>query len=271
MRALSLKRILLGFAIAVAALYVFACGTLYIGQRELLYHPRPLLFEPDAQDIAIPSDGVTLHGWVVNPGKADALIFFGGNGESVERDVEFFRANLPQYSVYLVPYRGYSSNPGEPSQANLFADSLRVYDWVRARHARVSLMGRSLGTGVATWLASQRPTERLVLVTPYDSIAGIAADRFPLFPVAWFMQDPYESRRYAGAVRVPVLTVLAENDAIIPRAHSDALIARFPTRPTVVVAPHANHNNIHNSAVYAQALADFMRLPTTASPPAPSR
>jgi pimeloyl-ACP methyl ester carboxylesterase len=263
MRALSLKRILLGSTIAGAASYLFACGTLYIEQRELLYHPRPLLFEPDARDIAIPSDGVTLHGWVVNPGKADALIFFGGNGESVERDVGFFRDNLPQYSVYLVPYRGYSSNPGEPTQTNLFADSLRVFEWVHARHARVSLMGRSLGTGVATWLASQRRIERLVLVTPYDSIASIAAERFPLFPVAWFLKDPYESWRYAGAIRVPVLAVLAEDDAIIPRVHSDALIALFPTRPEVVVAPHANHNNIHNSATYAQALAAFMRLPAT--------
>ena len=255
--------LLRNLAIAVAALYLIACGALYVEQRALLYHPWPLMFEPDAQAIAIPSDGVMLHGWVVNPGKQDALVYFGGNGESVERDVGFFRANLPQYSVYLVPYRGYGPNVGEPTEADLFADSLKVYAWAHARHAHVSLMGRSLGTGVATWLASQRPTERLVLVTPYDSIVNIARERYPIFPVAWFMKDPYESWRYAGAVHASTLVVLAEDDQIVPRAHSDALIARFPTRPEIVVAPHANHNNIHNSAVYAQALIEFMHLPSS--------
>lgn len=266
---ISLWRLLKRFAVVVACLYLIACIGLYFGQGTLTYFPRPLLFEPDAQDIAIPAKAATLHGWVVNPGQARALIYFGGNGESVERDVDLFRKAVPGISVYLVPYRGFGANAGTPTEAVLFADALAVDDWVRARHAQVSVMGRSLGSGVATWVASQRPTDKLVLVTPFDSVLNIARERFPIFPVAPFLKDPYESWRYAGSVKAKVLVVLAADDHVVPRARSEALIVYFPVKPAVVVVPHSGHNNIHNSVVYAQAIADFMRDPqkvSTASP-----
>jgi len=258
---LSLWRLLKRFAIVVACLYLLAGVGLYWMQRSLLYYRRPLLFKPDAQDILIPATGVALHGWVVNPGQSQALIYFGGKGESVERDVGLFRNAAPACTVYLVPYRGFGPNPGEPTEANLFADALVVDDWVRARHPHVSVIGRSLGTGVATWVASQRPTDKLVLVTPFDSVLNIARERYPMFPVALFLQDRYESWRYAETVRAKVLIVLASNDQVVPRAHSEALMAHFRVKPEVVVIPHSGHNNIHNSAVYALAIADFMRVP----------
>jgi len=256
---ISLWRLLKRFAVVVACVYLIACVGLYFGQGMLTYFPRPLLFEPDAQDIAIPAKDTMLHGWVVNPGHAQALIYFGGNGESVERDVDLFRKAMPASSVYLVPYRGFGANAGNPTEATLFADALVVDDWVRARHAQVSVMGRSLGSGVATWVASRRPTDRLVLVTPFDSILNIARERFPIFPVAPFLKDRYESWRYAGSVKAKVLVVLASDDHVVPRARSAALMAYFPVKPAVVVVPHSGHNNIHNSAVYTQAIADFTR------------
>jgi pimeloyl-ACP methyl ester carboxylesterase len=264
---ISLTRLLKRFAITIVVLYISSCSVLYVMQRSLLYDPHPLLFSPDAQNLTIPAQGVALQGWVVNPGKPEALIYYGGKGESVERDVAFFRTTLPDCSVYLVPYRGYGPNPGSPTEAGLFADALVVYAWVHTKHTRVSVMGRSLGTGVATWVASERDVDRLILVTPYDSIVNVARERYWMFPVALFMKDPYESWRYAGSIKARILVVLAEHDDVIPRAHSDALMAHFPTKPEVVVVPHSNHNNLHHGAVYAQAIEGFMGV-QAATPPA---
>jgi pimeloyl-ACP methyl ester carboxylesterase len=261
---ISLLRLLKRFAIAVACLYLLAGVGLYFAQGMLTYYPRPLLFKPNAQEIAIPAGEITLHGWVVNPGHSQALIYFGGNGESLERDVDLFRSAVPGSSVYLVPYRGFGANAGEPSQVNLFTDALVVDDWVRTRHVYVSVMGRSLGSGVATWVASRRPTEKLLLVTPFDSILNIARERYPIFPVALFLKDRYESWRYAASVKARVLVVLASDDQVVPRAHSEALMAHFPVKPEVVVIPHSGHNNIHNSAAYAPAISGFMRVPAMA-------
>ncbi len=267
MQPISLKRLLLLFCTVIMLLYALACLALYTLQRAILYHPQPQTMAPDAQAVAFPANGGLLHGWVVNPGRTDALIYFGGNGEPVERDADFFRDTLPGYSVYLVPYRGYGPNAGEPTEAGLYADALIEYAWVHARHAHVSVIGRSLGTGVATWLASNRTIAKLVLVTPYDSILNIAQERYPMFPVSWFLQDRYESWRRAGSIKAPTLVVLADGDQIVPRANSDVLIDHFHPKPTVVVIPHADHNNLTHGAMYAQAIAGFMRV-AAAMPPA---
>jgi pimeloyl-ACP methyl ester carboxylesterase len=270
---ISLLRLLKRFSIAVACLYLIACIALYFGQGMLTYFPRPLLFKPDARDIEISAKDATLHGWVVNPGQQQALIYFGGNGESVERDIDLFRRAAPASSVYLVPYRGFGANAGKPTEAGLFADALVIDDWVRTQHAHVSVMGRSLGSGIATWVASRRPTDKLVLVTPFDSILNIARERYPIFPVAPFLKDRYESWRYAESVKAKVLVVLASDGQVVPRTRSEALIAHFPEKPEVVVIPHSGHNNIHDSAAYVNAIANFMRVPEKAptTPQVPQR
>ena len=66
-------------------------------------------------------------------------------------------------------------------------------------------MGRSLGTGIATALASQRTVAGLVLVTPYDSIANVASDRYPWLPVHLLIKDSYDSATGIRQVEAPVL------------------------------------------------------------------
>ena len=257
--------------IIVLAATLSGCATGDLMPRSFLYHPQPLTARPDAQDVAIPGEGMTLHGWVVNPSRATALIYFGGNGEAIERNADFFHAALPDCSVYLIPYRGYGPNPGTPSEAALYADALAEYAFVQGRHAHVSVMGRSLGTGVATWLASNRNVEKLVLVTPYDSVLNIAKGRFPFLPVSLLVKERYESWRRAASIAVPVLILLADHDRVVPRSNSEALIAHFPRKPTIVVIPGSDHNSLSSDPAYMHALADFMRPSTPASPPTPPR
>lgn len=253
----------LGTALAAIALIAYAgmCGLLYAAQGIVLYHPSPLLFEPDAQAIEVAGKTGPLQGWVVNPGQAEALVYFGGNGESVERDAGFFRELLPERSVYLVPYRGYGPNAGTPTEAGIEADALVVFDFVQAKHARVAVAGRSLGSGVATYVAARRPVERIALVTPYDSILNVARERYGLFPVSLLLRDRYESWRNAARISVPALVLVASDDLAIPRARSDALVANLHAAKTVVVIPHSDHNNLSNSALYASALRDFLSGP----------
>ncbi len=264
---ISLKRWLLLLFIATVLAYALLCGLLYALQRQVLYHPSPQLFEPDAPVITIHGSTGVLHGWVVNPGRQRAVIYFGGNGESVERDVDLFRAILPDVSVYLVPYRGYGPNAGEPSEAGIEAGAVAIFDFVHSRHEQIALFGRSLGSGVATCVAAQRPIARLVLITPYDSILNIARQRFPMFPVTLLIKDRYESWRCAEAIKAPMLVLLGADDEIIPRANSEALIAHFHAKPRVVIISRAGHNNLSNSPIYTKAIADFMHDSTMAATP----
>jgi pimeloyl-ACP methyl ester carboxylesterase len=245
---------------AVLLLGWLGCAAwLYFAQDSLLYHPEHGHADPAQTDYALRRGVVTLRGWVMNPGRQRALIYFGGNGDAVQAYREDYARWAPDRTVYLVAYRGYGASEGQPSQDALFGDALAIYDDVRSRHASVAVVGRSLGSGVATWVASQRPLEKLVLVTPFDSIAQIAAARFPLFPVNLLIRDRYDSFRYAPAVHCPLLVLVAPLDRVVPADSTARLVRLFTPPPQVTDIPGSGHGNIVAAPAYGAAVSAFLR------------
>jgi pimeloyl-ACP methyl ester carboxylesterase len=240
-------------------IYGVLCALLYLLQSRLLYLPTPEVALHGVASIRLQRDDAVLKIWQLHPDARTALIYFGGNAEDVSANVADFTAAFPDRAVYLVNYRGYGGSTGRPSEAALLSDATAIYDWVAARHDRIAVVGRSLGSGVAVALAAQRPVDRLVLVTPFDSIANVAADHFPFFPVRWLLRDRYDSLLRIGEVRAPVLVLLAEHDEVVLRARSDALIAAIPTdiRQTVLIGG-ATHNDISSFPAYWQSLRNFL-------------
>ena len=233
---------------------------LYSHQRQLIYLPQFTRQPMIDTNFRVDVDGLSLKGWVVNAGKRDALIYFGGNGEAVQRNVDDFRQWVPDRSSYLVPYRGYGPNAGEPSQNALFADALRLFDSVKALHpdGRVAIVGRSLGTGVASYVASQRDIERLGLVTPFDSMVSMAGARYPWLPIGWMLEERFESDHYLSGLGVPLMLLRAGRDEVIPAAATDRLIAALPETPEVILFPNAGHNDIDDFPGYWSAISRFL-------------
>ncbi len=185
----------------------------------------------------------------------EAVVYFGGNAEDVSLNLPDFRAAFPGHSLFLMHYRGYGGSAGEPSEEGLFADGVALLDRVVAAHPNVTLIGRSLGSGIAVRLAAVRPVSQLVLVTPYDSILGIAQQQFALFPVRWLLRDKYESWRYAPLVSAPVLLLAAEHDEVIPRASTELLRTRFQQgNLRYAVIPNTGHNTISQNQAYWEFL-----------------
>jgi pimeloyl-ACP methyl ester carboxylesterase len=104
-------------------------------------------------------------------------------------------------------------------------------------------------------VASLRPAAKLVLVTPYDSIVGLAEEQYPFMPVSLLMLDRYESFRYAPKVRAPTHLIAAGQDRIIPRASTERLLRRFaPGIARLSVVPGAGHNSIAQDPRYLSLL-----------------
>jgi len=246
-----------GLAIAYAAL----CLWLYFTQRSQIYFPAPESNPPGARSIRVATGGAMLKVWVVERAGPRALIYFGGNAEDVSGSLPSFESAFPDHSLYLVNYRGYGGSSGKPSESALFVDATAVYDHVHVRHPEISVLGRSLGSGVAVHLASVREIRRLVLVTPYDSLVNVARTHFPLFPVALLIRDRYDSASRARRTSAPVLAVIAGDDEIIPRARSDALVAAFPeSRIQVTVLEGATHNSLDIFPGYLRAVSNFLAV-----------
>jgi pimeloyl-ACP methyl ester carboxylesterase len=243
---------------AVLLLYAAVCGLLYLLQNRLIYLRVPETQREGAKSVRLQRGAASVKVWMHQDDLQPAVIYFGGNGDDVGASLPDLAAVFPDRAVYLVNYRGYGGSTGAPSEEALVGDAEAVYDWVRTRHERILVMGRSLGTGVATALASRRPVERLILLTPFDSLTGVAREHFPWAPVRWLLKDRYESAQRIVHVRSPVLVLVAEHDEVISRARSDALAAAIhhSLRHTVLV-PGAKHDDFGLILSYRQRIRDF--------------
>lgn len=252
--------IIIGALIAIA--YVGFCALLFFVQRSMLYLPTPIAPGAQPPSLALEVKGATLRVTTfVHPGR-DAVIYFGGNGEEVDHALPTLEAAFPTHALYLMHYRGYSGSTGAPTESALFEDAVSLFDRVRAEHDSVVVIGRSLGSGVAIQLAARRPASRLVLVTPYDSIAGIAAGQFPFVPVSLLLRDKFESWRYAASVTAPTLLIVAAHDEVIPRTSSEALYSRFKAGVAAeAILPEATHNTVSQSEAYIPLLAGTVDSP----------
>jgi uncharacterized protein len=246
--------------IAIAfVLYALVCGTLYATQRSLLYYPTPESRSEAAQTLEIATDGAVLKVWHIPDDGDRAILYFGGNSEDVAWNIESFAAAFPNTAVYLVNYRGYGGSTGLPTESALLDDAEKVFDWVHARHPRIGVIGRSLGSGVAVHLATVRDVSKLALVTPYDSIERVAQRHIAIVPMAWLLKDTFDSFSKASRVRAPVLVLVAERDRVIPRAHSVRLAGAFALGQVELRdIAGTNHDSISTSPEYFRALTAFL-------------
>jgi len=246
---------MLTFTTIVLFSYIGLCFYIFAIQRSLIYFPPSRALSGDAATLTLPVDGAELLITTRPYSGPQALIYFGGNAEDVSYNLPDFSAAFPNHAIYLLHYRGYGGSSGKPSEAALFADALALFDKLRSEHPNIVVIGRSLGSGVAVYLASQRPVTRLVLVTPYDSLQDLATQQFPYLPVCWLLLDKFESWKYASKVIAPTLLIAAENDEVIPRTSTDALYKRFHSEAvTLQVVAGTSHNTISESPEYIPLL-----------------
>lgn len=245
----------------LALAYAGICALMYFKQRDMMYYPQFTRVERAQTDFSIEREAVVLRGWVANPGKPDAIVYFGGNGESVQNNREDFARWFPDRSIYLVAYRGYGASDGRPSERAIFDDALAVFDRAQSNHPgrSVSVVGRSLGSGVAAYVASKRPVDRLVLVTPFDSLADVGQAHYRWLPVRWLATDRYDSVANLAGYERPILVVRAGRDEVIPAANTARLIASLRKPPQTVVLADAGHNDLSDDPAYGEALAAFLR------------
>jgi hypothetical protein len=251
-----MKRIAMTMVATLVLVYVGLCAALFFLQRSLMYFPQPASAVAGTKSMVLSIDDVNVQVTVRASDGTKALLYFGGNGEDVNWSLGDLAVAFPDRSIYLMHYRSYGGSTGKPSERALVADALSLFDEVHQHHDDVVVVGRSLGSGVAIQLASQRAVSRLVLVTPYDSVLNLAVRQFPYFPVRWLLLDKFESWRYAPAVTAPTLIIAAGDDEVIPRASTEALAAHFQAGvATLNVVAGAGHNSI-SGPEYARMLAE---------------
>jgi pimeloyl-ACP methyl ester carboxylesterase len=244
--------------LAIIVLLYFVIGLiLYLSQRNFIFYRTPKI--EDIESVYYKSCGETIEVHVVNPGLEKAVIYFGGNAETVGYNIDPMKDLIPAQTIYLVNYRGYSGSTGTPSEKALFEDALTIYDRIKEDHKSISVIGRSLGSGVATYLAVERDLEKVVLVTPFDSIKNVAQRSFPIYPMGILLKDKFESVKIAKEIKGPTLILIAGRDQVIPNARSIALAAVFTKEILTIETIHeADHNDISTYTRYSDLIKCFL-------------
>ena len=246
-------------ATTILLVYCGFCLLLFLGQRRLLYFPVAEATHVPALDLRLQSDTETLKIWCLKNDSRSAVLYFGGNGEDVSWNVPFFIKHFSNHDIYLMNYRGYGGSTGSPTEKALFRDAVTLFDAVEPQYDKVAVVGRSLGSGVAVFLASERDIEKLVLVTPFDSIENLAKKSFAIFPISLLLKDKYDSLKRANKVTVPTLVVIAENDEMIPKNNTDALVAAMTRSSVKIKVLKSETHNFHaENAEYLDALTEYL-------------
>jgi pimeloyl-ACP methyl ester carboxylesterase len=256
--------------LALAAVVVIGVpAAFWAGQDKLIFFPQPVASTSHLPAHAAPlamraADGTMLHGWIVRAEAlpAPAVVYFGGNGEEVSWALADRR--WPRdVTVIALNYRGYGTSEGKPSAEHLKSDGLALFDLVAARddvdRTRSAVFGRSLGTAVATHVAAARPVARVVLVSPYDSLAAVGRTHYPFLPVSLLLRHAFAPARDAPRCRMPLLAIVAPSDAIIPAARSRALLDAWAGPKAWVEIRDADHNTLGASREFWDAVAPFLR------------
>ncbi len=253
-----MRRIIKWISVLMLVGYVGMGVFLYVNQRAFLYHPTPNLKVP-YKSMTIKNQGESIHVIVLNEGHKNAILYFGGNGESMARSADYIAAQFPEFTVYLMDYRGYGSSTGEVTEKALYSDALKLYDTIRSRHDRISVGGRSLGTAIATYVAANREVSKLALITPFDSIENVAQGRYPFYPVSLLLKDKYDSKSRVKDIKAETFIVIAQNDRVIPLERTQKLIEAFnPEQLTIDTIKNRGHNDISSDERYYRIMQEFI-------------
>lgn len=252
----------------VAAVVLGVPAAAWLAQDSLIFFPQPLTstlhLPPQAAPLVVSAaDGTRLAGWILegDAKPAPAVIYFGGNAEEVSQTLA--EPRWPRdWSIVAVNYRGYGTSQGKPGARELEADALAIYDAVARRDGvdpkRIVVFGRSLGTAIATHVAAERPVAGAVLASPYDSLSAVGHHHYPFLPVSLLLKHRFDAETNARRCRMPMLTIVASSDSIIPAARSQALYDTWAGPKTWEVVPDSDHNSLGATAAFWDAVTTFL-------------
>lgn len=265
--------------IVATALGLAYCGylvMLYLGQDSMVFPGRPAdpareaeirRYYPRLENFTVKdAEGVVLQGYYLPrslDGKpAPTVLYYCGNAEEQTGFFLWSPNELRPYGVAGVDYRSYGHSEGKPSEKALKADALAVYDALAEKlgpGGRILVMGRSLGTALAAYVAANRPVAGVILVTPFESLASVGQESHPYVPVRLLMKYPFDVVPDAGRVTAPMLMLIAGADSYVPPRHAERLAAAWTGPKEVRVLDGATHGNIVDAPEYWRAVRAFVK------------
>ncbi len=252
-------------------MYIFTVIMINFLQEKMIFLPTKLpgdyeySFVHDFEEVNLTTiEGYSLnaiHFKKVNP--KGLILYFHGNAGDLSRwgDIATFFVER-NYDVLVMDYRTFGKSTGELSEQALHDDAQLFYDYVLKQYEeeRISLYGRSLGTGIATKLASINKPNKLILETPYYSLLDVANNRFPFLPIKWSMKYKLLSYEYIQEVTCPISIFHGTDDKVVSYASGKRLFESIPTgKKTFYTIDGGSHNNLVQFNDYLNGMEEVLK------------
>jgi len=252
----------------IALLYVLLVGILFFYQERLIFIPEKLEsdfrfdFQAPFEERTIAHDGGDISTLLFRvPQSKGLILYFHGNAGSLRSWGEVARELSARtgFSVWIMDYPGYGKSLGSiQSESQLHAIALKFYETAKAENTGepIVIYGRSIGSGMATRLASEQALQGLILESPYYGLKSLAAQIAPWAPL-YMLKYNFPNFEWIRKVKAPVLIVHGDQDEVIPHAQGQRL-ASLTENALFVTIPDGQHNDLGDHDLYWKALVEFL-------------
>ena len=183
--------------------------------------------------------------------KNSLVLYYHGNSGNMKSVEDYAISFLENgFDILVMDYRGFGKSEGIINkQEDLLDDCVFWYDWIKSNkeYKEIVIVGKSLGTGLATYVASKRESNMLMLITPYDKLIEVGKNLYPWFPVNFFMKYKIPSINWIGQVNQPIRIIHGTNDETIHPQRAKALFEKaleLGKNVEMVWLDAAKHNNL---------------------------
>lgn len=261
-----IKRILFTLGI----LYLVLCAGMYFFQESLMFKPNVLKkeftfdFKRSFEEIYIPVEGgIKLHALLFKADSSNGIIVYNhGNSGSVRGYGDFAEIYNPLgYDFLVYDYRGYGKSGGEiESQDKFYSDAQEVYDYAKKQYAdsQIVVIGYSMGTAPASYLAGTNKPKQTILLAPFYSMLDMMDRNYPYIP-SFLLNYPLESHSFISKAKSPVAIFHGTKDETIPLESAQKFKKHLKKKDQFVILEKQAHKNVDRNQVYYNELKELLK------------
>jgi len=266
------KKILFRWIKVIVLLYSIIGIAFYYLQDYVLYQPEKVApdsvyqFKQPHTDFSIPVNETSSINIIqftsTNTVTKGVVLYFHGNKKNVSWYARFAPYFTDKgYEVWMMDYPGYGKSTGIFSEAQLYAWAKEVYKLARPRYSPDSIIiyGKSMGTGIAAYLASIRNCKHLILETPYWDFPSVVRPYLPVYPLERMMKLKIPTHDYLEKVEDPVTIFHGTDDGIVRYGNSERLQPLLKKGSELVTIEGGSHNDLFQFPIVIQKLDSILK------------
>tara|TARA_R110002072_G_scaffold302725_1_gene487964 strand:+ start:27 stop:833 length:807 start_codon:yes stop_codon:yes gene_type:complete len=243
--------------------------TFYFIQERLIFSPirlpknYPYPFKGDFEERNYEVDkGVFLNSLLFKVPNSKGLIFYiHGNADNLRYWGDFAAFfNQLGYDVFMYDYRGFGKSGGKiSSEKQLHADANKLYEELLNEYPpeRVVIYGFSIGTGIATKLASNSACKLLILEAPYFNFLELVNYHKAYLPASLISKYRFRINRLLPKIEVPIFIFHGTDDRKVP-FYLGAKLDGLNQLLTFISVEHATHNDMQAMETYQLKMKEIL-------------